>query len=203
VELTGTATEFAEQSGKSLISIVEIAGHAVEEVRVISETTTEQAQAGSVMVGAIRKVSDMALETTRNMADSVKIVTELLNLSENLKHHVESMGSDRRRAERFIPDSPCMVAVTGLGGRPVSCRIMDIATLGLRLETREIPSTAVSRAPVRVTASDPPLNAVLDNAAGHLIWQDGPFLGIEFDKPVSGSARELESLLLSDKISWS
>jgi methyl-accepting chemotaxis protein len=203
VELTGTATEFAEQSGKSLISIVEIADHAVEEVRVISETTTEQAQAGSVMVGAIRKVSDMALETTRNMADSVKFVTELLNLSENLKHLVESMGSDRRRAERFVPDSPCMVAVTGLGERPILCRVMDIATLGLRLETQEMPSAAVTRAPVRVTASGPPLNAVLDNAAGHLIWQDGSFLGIEFDKPVSGSARELESLLLSDKISWS
>ncbi|MDR1660683.1 MAG: methyl-accepting chemotaxis protein [Desulfovibrio sp.] len=203
VTLTRTATDFAEQSGKSLVSIVEIAGHAVGEVRLISETTSKQAQACAAVVGAMRHVSDMARETTRNMEDSAKFVEELARQSGSLKHLVESMGADRRRAERFVPDSPCMVTITGLGQTPLSCRVMDIALLGVRVEARDKqpPAKVAPSAPVRITASGPPLNAILDSA-GHLMWQDGVFFGIEFEKPLTGSAKDLENLLFSNTSSW-
>jgi methyl-accepting chemotaxis protein len=203
VTLTRTATEFAEQSGKSLLSIVEIADNAVGEVRLISETTKEQAHAGAAMVESMRHVSDMARETTRNMTDSAKFVTDLSRQSENLKLLVESMGSDRRRSQRFTPASPQMVTVTGLGNTPLLCRVMDIASLGVRVEVqgKQPPAAVTSRAPIRVKASEPPLNAILDST-GHLAWQDGLFLGIEFEKSLPCDSKELEKLLLGTMSSW-
>ena len=203
VALTRMATDFAEQSGKSLVSIVEIADHAVGEVRRISETTAEQAHAGAAMVEAMRRVSDMARETTQNMTESAKFVTDLTRQSENLKHLVESMGSDRRRSERFVPASPCMATITGLSDTPLVCRVMDVATLGVRLETqgRRPPEAITPHTPVHVKASNPPLSALLDSD-GRLMWQDGVFLGIEFEKALPGSAKDLENLLLTAKQSW-
>jgi methyl-accepting chemotaxis protein len=202
VRLTLTATDLAEKSGKSLAGIVSLADHAMGEVRKISEETAEQSHIGAENVDSMRHISDMARETSQRMADAAKFVEALSHQSDKLTKLVETMGSDRRRSERFVPPKTCMALVTGLGNTAVTGRVMETSVHGLCVEAKgKLESVVQPPMPVRVRALDPPLDAVM-NCAGKLIWRDDTFLGIEFDSPLCGNSRDLERLLLSEEGAW-
>jgi methyl-accepting chemotaxis protein len=203
VEQTRTATDYAEQSGTSLVNIVELAEHAVEEVLYISQATAEQSRACSAVLESMHDISDMARETTSDMTESARFVADLSALSNSLKQLVEAMGSDRRRTERIVLETRCVVAVIGLANAPCKCRIMDISTSGLRLELQDRTDVKVERgALLKFRCSDASLAALLDNAAGRYMWHDEPFVGIEFVKPLTDSHHKLMSLLKPDAGVW-
>jgi hypothetical protein len=203
VNLTGKATELAEQSGKSLAGIVSIAEHAVGEVLKVSEEMAEQSRIGSAIVGAMRNISGMARETSRNMNESADFVTALSELSGRLKTLVESMGSDRRRAERFSLDSLCMITIEGVDIVQRSCRVVDIATRGLRIELRDFKQDMVKPGTtVHIVKADPPLSDVLYDTTAVVYWQDGIFCGLEFTRPIAESGNDLAILLTSIGKHW-
>jgi methyl-accepting chemotaxis protein len=203
VDMTNKATEFAEQSGKTLAGIVEIAEHAAGEVTIISETTTEQAHSSADIAEAMRHIGGMARMTTQNMAESTRFVSDLSQLSGELKHLVESMGVDRRRTDHVALDLPCTVTIAWLNGAPLLCLVMDISILGIRVKLRQKSAKMLEiHAPLRILSAEPPLNALLYNRSGRLSWADDLFLGIEFDKPLTDTSRELETLLLSHTQAW-
>jgi methyl-accepting chemotaxis protein len=200
VDLTRTATDFAEQSGNSLHSIVEIAGNAVGEVRFISEATAEQARSGADIAEAMRLINDMARETTQNMAQSANFVTDLSRQSGELERLVESMGSDRRRSDRVPLDSPCQAEISGPGGQKYACRVLDISVHGVRLDMAGQQMPAEQPARLRFLSADPPLDSLLRDAEGSLSWCDASFLGIEFGKPLPIQSSELAQLLSADAV---
>ncbi|MDR2051027.1 MAG: methyl-accepting chemotaxis protein [Deltaproteobacteria bacterium] len=203
VNLTRTATNFAEQSGKSLEAIVDIADHAVEAVQFISAETVEQSRSGSAIVEAVRNISDMARETTQNMAESARFVTDLSAQSENLKKLVEAMGSDRRRSERFAPDYLCRATIMGLGDKPCLCRITDISTIGVRVELQEkLQEDDQGEAFVYVRSDEASLKDLLKNVPGKRIWRDGDFMGIEFESPLKANPAEFAQMLQSSGRAW-
>ena len=202
VQFTLTATGLAEQSGNSLTGIVELADHAMGEVRQISEATAEQSRISAENVDSMRKISDMARETTQSMTNAANFVADLSKQSEELKKLVETMGSDRRRAERFVPSTTCMTIITGLGPTPIAGRVIEVSVLGLCIETQgKLDSTFETFTPLHVKATNAPLNAIMD-CGGRLAWQDGAFLGIEFLAPMMENSRDLERLLLSTNTTW-
>ncbi|MDR2604189.1 MAG: methyl-accepting chemotaxis protein [Desulfovibrio sp.] len=202
VRLTHTAEDLAEQSGESLAGIVAIAERAMGEVSGIAEATAEQSHICADNVEAMRRISETAQETSQSMTDAEEFTEDLTLQSEHLKNLVESMGSDRRRSERFVPSVTCMLTVTGMGNTPVVCRVMEISTLGLCAEMQTKPSAPYREgAAVRISANDPPLNRVVA-CAGKLKWQDGVFIGFEFDAPLPVTASDLERLLLAHDAGW-
>ncbi|MDR2745576.1 MAG: methyl-accepting chemotaxis protein [Desulfovibrio sp.] len=203
VGLTRTATDFAEQSGKRLESIVEIAGNAVGEVRFISEATSEQACSGADIAEAMQLINGMARETTQNMTESARFVTDLARQSSELEHLVESMGSDRRRSDHIIVDSLCMVKLSGPGGKIYTCRLLDISIYGIRLDTQGQQLPMEVQTPLQVLSADPPVNDLLRNVEGHLSWFDASFFGLEFSKPLTIKVSELTTLLsVSSSAAW-
>jgi methyl-accepting chemotaxis protein len=202
VRFTLTATDLAEQSGNSLTGIVALADHAMGEVRQISEATAEQSHIGAENVDSMRNISDMARETTQSMANAANFVADLSKQSQELKKLVETMGSDRRRSERFIPPTTCMAVITGLGSTPITGRVMEASVLGLCIETQgKLDSQFEPRTSLHVKATNAPLDAVMD-CDGKLIWHDGAFIGIEFRSPMMANSRDLERLLISNNNAW-
>lgn len=194
-ELSENATNLAGQSGESLSRIVSIAEHAVGEVLSISESTSEQSKTGSAIADEMSGISSMARQSVRNMDESTAFVTELARLSEELKQIVDSMGSDRRRRDRFSLDSPYMVTISGLGGSPRSCRLLDISPSGLRVEMEALPSTQLKQGiPVVIQASTPPFANTLNGVKARMNWQDGILIGLEFETPLPVAPKELEQL---------
>jgi methyl-accepting chemotaxis protein len=203
VNLTRTTTDFAEQSGKSLNSIVEIAGNAVGEVRHISEAASEQADAGVDIAKAVRLITDMARETTRNMAESESFVTDLSKQSDELKRLVESMGSDRRRSEHVAVELSCSVKLAAPDDKIYDCRVMDISIHGIRLDARGVKIRAENKDPFRILSAEAPLDSLLREVAGQFSWSDTAFIGIEFDKPLPVRTAELVQLLsVSPVVAW-
>ncbi|MDR2124636.1 MAG: methyl-accepting chemotaxis protein [Desulfovibrio sp.] len=202
VNLTHTAESLAEKSGESLAGIVAIADRAMGEVRGIAEATAEQAHIGADNVETMRRISEAVQETSRSMTDAGQFTENLTAQSEKLQRLVESMGSDRRRTQRFTPTVTSMLTVTGLGGAPVACRVMEMSVFGLCAELQVKPATPLQEnAALHVKANDPPLNGML-NCGGLLKWQDGLFIGIEFSAPLSVSASDLERTLLAHDSGW-
>ena len=194
VDLVRRATEFADKSGESLGRIVTIAEHAVGEVSSIAEDTAGQARAGSLVAESMRTVSSMARQSAENMVASMEAVQELSSLSEELKLLVDSMGSERRGAERHTFDSPYTIAIAGEGVRADSCRIIDMGLGGMRLELP--PNTPVKlNSSVRITATQPPMEKVLNGCFGTLVWHDGILCGIEFETHLSMTEKDLSVLV--------
>ncbi|MDR1686793.1 MAG: methyl-accepting chemotaxis protein [Desulfovibrio sp.] len=202
VRLTHTAENLAEKSGESLTGIVAIADRAMGEVRGIAEATAEQAHVGADNVEAMRRISEAAQETSQSMADAALFTEDLTRQSEHLKHLVESMGSDRRRSERFTPIVTCMLTITGLSDAPVVCKVMEISTLGLCAELQvKPPKPYLENAQAHIKANGPPLNSIL-HCSGLLRWQDNLFLGFEFDAPLPVTSSDLERALLAHGDGW-
>ncbi|MDR2160823.1 MAG: methyl-accepting chemotaxis protein [Desulfovibrio sp.] len=194
VLLTRTATDFAEQSGKSLTSIVDIAEHAVGEVRFISEATAEHSRSGAEIGEAMRHISEMARETSQNMSESGRFVSDLSLQSGQLKQLVESMGSDRRRADRFTLDSHCLVTFERKNKQTYTARVMDVSTHGLRLALQGA-TLEEGDAELIIRSAQAPLDKLLHDLAAHISWHDGSFLGLEFSRPLDIQGRDLALLL--------
>jgi len=197
MQLTRTATDFAEKSGQSLARIVHIADNAVSEVLAISDATAEQNRAGHVIAAAINEVNDMACQSVHNMGESEAFVLELANLSDELKNLIDSMGSDRRREARLTLDSPYMLTMEGLGPTPLVCRLLDISESGLRLEIQqggklgELPTQGA----VRIRADQKPLAGILHGLTGNISWIDGHLCGIALNKSLERHFNVLKQLI--------
>jgi methyl-accepting chemotaxis protein len=198
VTLIRTATDLANKSGEILTSIVDIAAKAVRNVRAISQDTTEQARTGENLAGNMRSITELARQSSTNMLESNTLVKELTSLSDGLKKMIESMGSDRRRDERFTLDYLYNLNIAEAStGKIITSRLMDVSARGMRLEANfpALNFDDKQTYPVKIMAHDAPLDKMLNNLPGHLIWQDGKFCGVTFDKDLSCDDREMEQII--------
>jgi hypothetical protein len=196
MQLTRTATEFAEKSGQSLIRIVDIAENAVSEVLAISDATEDQIRAGSIIASAINEVNDMSRQSVSNMGESEAFVRELASLADELKSLIDAMGSDRRREDRLLLDTPYVLTMEGLGPTPLACRLLDLSVSGLRLEIQgsrrsELPT----RGAVRIRADQAPLSGILHGITGRVAWVDGVLYGIALDKRFQTPFDDLKQMI--------
>ncbi len=191
VELTRTATGLAEQSGESLNSIVTLAEHAAGEVLGIAEATVEQSRTGTAIAGAMENMRAMAGQTTENMRESAAFVEQLSGLSEQLKRLVDSMGSDRRGADRLPLESLYTISLSGKRG-VCQCRVLDVSLGGLRLEMQDnrLPQDD-GGAEYTITAQQGVLGGLLNGVHGHIVWVDGALCGLEFTDKLAVSSEAL------------
>ncbi len=202
VQLAQTATGLAGKSGESLRHIVEIAEHAVAEVMAISGATAEQSHAGADLAQAMGSVSDMARQSTQNMQESAQSVSDLSELSAKLQQIINSMGTDRRHMDRCPLDFPYTVQVSGIASGAVPCRLVDISVRGLRFEaTGSVPDTLQGRS-VTLSATDAPLNSLIHNLRGRIVWQSGQLCGVEFEKPLDTTLEALGILISKTRAPW-
>ncbi|MDR3361252.1 MAG: methyl-accepting chemotaxis protein [Desulfovibrio sp.] len=181
-----TATELAEKSGDSLTSIVRIADNAATAVLSISNDTAKQARTSAEVAEEMQTMIGMAGKTVQNMNDSEVLVQELTQLSGGLQAMIESMGSDRRRGDRYRIDFPCSMKVAFPNHDACVCRILDIGIDGVHLEGK-LPAIGEGEKPaVSILGADAPLS-MLGNTGGHVFWQDGAFCGIHFDHPLNAN----------------
>jgi methyl-accepting chemotaxis protein len=198
VKLAENAKIQAEQSGRTLGSIVSMADQAVAEVQGITNETAEQSKTGAMLAEDIHKITELARNTTQDMDKSNQFVTGLAQLAENLTGIVQTMGSERRTAERFTPESTCTLRIAEPGS--AACRLRDISSQGLQLETTDRKPGAGTL--VRFQPADAPLGKLLNNLEGKVLWQDDICCGIKFDKPLNIAFHEFEALLQSAKPGW-
>ena len=196
VELTKTATGLAQRSGESLSSIVSIANHAVGEVLAISEATEVQARGGTAIAEEMHTVRDMARQSAQSMNESAAFVKELADLSSKLKRLVDSMGSDRRGADRMPVDSPYVLNISAPGLGSFRCRLLDISRAGMRLEMLERPSKETAEGTVfHVHADKGGLAEILDGKEAKQVWGDSPLFGFEFNEPMKTTETALSRLV--------
>ena len=195
VELTRTATDLAGKSGESLGSIVSIAEHAVGEVLSISTATEEEARHGTAIAEEMRAMREMARQTTRNMEESIDFVNELAELSTKLKHLVDSMGSDRRGADRIPLDSPYTLSLTGKSQSAGTCRLLDVSRSGMRVETIGTTLRPETGTMFQVGAEKQPLADLLRSRAAKLVWADGSLCGFEFNETLDISESGLADVV--------
>jgi hypothetical protein len=196
MQLTHAAKELAGKSGQSLTRIVDIAEHAVGEVLAISEATTEQARTGGMIASAMNEIKDMARQSVSNMSESATFVSELANLSEELKNLVDSMGSERRQEDRLPLELPYSLTLAVPGAAPSVCRLLDISLSGMRLEFQAGGGSALAAEDaVRIQADQAPLANILRNISGQIAWRDGILCGIALDTMLKVSFDELRQLI--------
>ncbi|MDR2892031.1 MAG: methyl-accepting chemotaxis protein [Deltaproteobacteria bacterium] len=195
VELTNTSTVLAGQSGQRLSRIVQIAELAVEKVLAISKDTAEQARVGTGISSAMEEINDMARQSTDNMQESISAVASLSQLSDELKNLVETMGSERRRSERFKLDSLYKLTINGQGGG-MAARIMDISLTGMRIELQNSKGVQLqAKSRVSIKADNAPLDVILNAVSAYVIWQDASFCGLDFERKLTATPAELKALV--------
>ena len=203
VELTHASTALAEKSGSSLSRIVTIAEHAVGEVLAISERTAEESRTGAAIAGAMQNITGMARESAQYMRESSEFVEQLARLSEELKRLVDSMGNDRRRADRMLLDWPYQVFLAGLPGGARQCRLIDISLTGMRIQVSGgIKDVEWRNVALTLTADQPPLADLLNDMAVRIVWADGMLAGIEFDQALSCNEDQLKRTIEETYASW-
>ncbi|MCL1889451.1 MAG: methyl-accepting chemotaxis protein [Desulfovibrionaceae bacterium] len=196
MQLTRAATELADKSGRSLARIVDNAEHAVDEVLSISDATTEQARTSNIMASAMNEIKSMARQSVSNMSESEAFVEELSNLAAELKNLVESMGSERRHADRLQLDVQYMLSLEGAGAKPCFCRLLDISLDGVRLEMQDgVSDDIATRAAVRIQADRGALADLLCGASGRIAWRDGILCGIKLDTSLEVSFDDLKRIV--------
>lgn len=191
VGLAQTATTLAGRSGESLGSIVSIAEHAVGEVLAISEATEEQSHTGTAIAGEMRAMRDMTRQTTQNMEESITFVNELAELADKLKRLVDSMGSDRRSADRIPMDSPYPLSLSGGPEGSQICRLLDISLGGMRVEITAGTMKANAGTVFHIQADNGPLADLMNSRSAKLAWADSSLCGFVFSEPLGASESAL------------
>lgn len=181
VEITAASTELARQSGESLQQIVEIAGNAVREVDAIATATREQSIKSAEMVNSMEQISTMAQDTTRNMHESTDLVQNLSGLADNLKGIIDSMGSERRQADRCALDYPYTINVTVPDGTTWPCRLINISPRGLNMELPRELKILSPKTPVVFNSKGEPFESILKGQRAAVQWCDNMLCGVELE----------------------
>ena len=198
VEVTSSSTSLAKQSGDSLHNIVEIADYTVQEVGIIASATVEQSVKSAEMVISIEKISDMATSSLHNMQDSTSLVQELSGLSEELKSIIDSMGNERRQAERCYLDYTYSVEMKDKNGNVTPSRMINISPRGVNLELlRDNPQLKPGTLVV-LKGLGKPFEEHLSGVRASIQWRDNTYCGIELERALEIALKDLQKMVVDD-----
>jgi methyl-accepting chemotaxis protein len=199
--LTNGAKELADSSGASLSRIVDIAAHSVSEALAIAASASQDSRAAAELVEAMNGISALAGETSQHMTESGALVDELSKFAQQLRTMVESMGSDRRRAERVSVGRPFAIHLQTQDKRMLTCNLMDISSGGMRIKVDgwdDVPLKTV----FSIVGAEGRLEDLIKGMAVSLEWKDVSFCGLEFATKLSAKVEELNAALNSGDSAW-
>ena len=177
VTLTRQATELADNSGERLSNIQAVIGEAVNDIAAVAQVTTEQAQASEDVLNKMENFSQQAKISTQNMHDSSSHAQELRKLSDDLRHMIDAMRSERRGDERFEITEVHNVRITNMAGVPFFATILDASISGFRLRFDTSPSLR-EQDEVKMDSLGGPFARILHETPAHIIWVDGNLAGV-------------------------
>ena len=199
VNITSSSTELARKSGESLNSIVDIADSTVNEVDAIAAATVEQSMKSAKMVASVERISGMAQDSARSMQDSTNLVTQLSQMSTEFKSIIDSMGSDRRHQERYPVDFFYTVELEDKPGNIIKCRLFNISRHGMNLELPSDETELRSGGLVKLRGVGKPLDKLLHQVRGSLLWHDGIFCGVELENALEVDPAWLQKVVSSEQ----
>lgn len=91
VEVLNSSSLQAQDAGKMLERIHDLASLTAEEMQAIAQQSKEQSQTSQHAVDAVKTISEHASETARNMQNSAHAITELSNLAKQLDIIIEDI----------------------------------------------------------------------------------------------------------------
>ncbi len=201
VALTRESNLYAEQSGTSLSSILEMAENAAAEMNTITTIIQEQVSVSLAVREGMSEIGNMAQETATSMRQSTQAVEVLAQQSSELKGLIEGMRQNRRDFPRHVLENPSDAEVT-IGNVTVNVSILDISSMGTRLALRSGGQNASSFLGSRIVFSrvSGPVASLLSKRDGKICWQDGRQLGIELTTPLNVPDAEIEQIAAKRKL---
>lgn len=192
VNMSLASTKMAKESGDSLNRIVEIAKQSAQEVEGISESIESQSRNGERLAENMKHISNMAVESTKNMDTSIKFVHQLNTFSDRLGTLIESMRRERSTSKDVCSlDYPYSVEVAMPDGTFLTCLIIEISQTSLRLQMPTDQYKLQIDTRLRLTGQGEPLASILNAIVSTVEWQDGVFCGVLFDTPLNITTEKL------------
>ena len=186
VTLTRQATELADNSGERLSNIQTVIGEAVNDIAAVAQVTTDQAHASEDVLRKMENFSEQAKISTQNMHESSSHAQELRKLSDDLRHMIDAMRSERRGDERFEITEVHTVRVSNMAGVPFFATILDASISDFRLRFDTAPSLR-EQDEVKMDSADGPFARILHETPAHIIWVDGNLAGVHMAHNINES----------------
>lgn len=190
VGLTRQSTELATQSGESLRRILDMAEKVASDAGAIVNVTREQARSSEKVLNMVESISSQSDETAQSMDESTTLVSDLDTLSQQLKHIIEEMRTERRRIPRFAIGEPYEVYCKFADGTNCVPRLSDISQVGGCCYLKEPCSSVRPETELTVTAFKPPFDQLLHNCRAKVIWVSGSQFGVQFEEALHASVGE-------------
>lgn len=187
VELSTESKEFISQFGAILNRILDMARKTAAEIHAIASAAETQSSITDSIRERMKSLSSNAQESAANMEESTQQVTELGELSQQLRRIIDSMRDDKRRAERISLESPTEGFLEHKG-RKVRLFVVNISTTGICVQYLD---------PVRAE-QDEQVDIVLEQAPWHLheramlVWKDDQYCGLQWIQPLSLSTEQIK-----------
>ena len=186
VTLTRQATELADNSGERLSNIQNVIGEAVNDIAAVAQVTTDQAHASEDVLRKMENFSEQAKISTQNMRESSSHAQELRKLSDDLRHMIDAMRSERRGDERFEITEVHTVRVSNMAGVPFFATILDASISGFRLRF-DTPPSLREQDEVKMDSADGPFARILHETPARIIWVDGNLAGVHMAHNINES----------------
>ena len=187
MELSTESKEFISQFGAILNRILDMARKTAAEIHAIASAAETQSSITDSIRERMKSLSSNAQESAANMEESTQQVTELGELSQQLRRIIDSMRDDKRRAERISLESPTEGFLEHKG-RKVRLFVVNISTTGICVQYLD---------PVRAE-QDEQVDIVLEQAPWHLheramlVWKDDQYCGLQWIQPLSLSTEQIK-----------
>ena len=179
VKLTEQSTDLANKSGESLSRILEMAQQVASDTGLISQATQEQAEASEQVLTVVENISTQSNAAARSMEESTQLVGQLNALSQELKHIIDEMRSERRQAPRSAFHEPYELQVKTDAHSTFTVKLQDINQTGACLRCSE-PTGLKPQEMLRLNASKPPFEHLLKERVAEVIWVSDTQMGVHF-----------------------
>ncbi len=187
VELSTESKEFISQFGAILNRILDMARKTAVEIHSIASAAETQSSITGSIRERMQSLSSSAQESAANMAESTQQVTELGELSQQLRRIIDSMRDDKRRAERISLESPTEGHIQ-YQGRKVRLFVVNISTTGICVQYLD-PLRAKQDEQVEIVVEQSPWHL---HEQATLVWKDDQYCGLQWIQPLALSTEQLK-----------
>ena len=187
VELSTESKEFISQFGAILNRILDMARKTAVEIHSIASAAETQSSITGSIRERMQSLSSSAQESAANMAESTQQVTELGELSQQLRRIIDSMRDDKRRAERIPLESPTEGHIQ-YQGRKVRLFVVNISTTGICVQYLD-PLRAKQDEQVEIVVEQSPWHL---HEQATLVWKDDQYCGLQWIQPLALSTEQLK-----------
>lgn len=194
VNLTNESNAFAEESGKSLALILDMAENAAAEMTNIAGIIQEQSAVSVSVREVMTEIGHMSQNTADTMHSSTEAMAALAGQSEELKALIEDMREERREYPRYTLETPAEATVS-VNGKTIYATILDVSKQGLRLRLRPNESVRIRTGDsVALAQADGVWGGLFANNPGTACWADGNQFGVILKAQLKPSESELERM---------